>query len=211
MLFLKYLQIEMSEESSDSEEWSYSEEEDSTEYSEEEIEPIDEQLKRGERLISKACEEGNIGKAKEILNSSSSYIWTSLCSQALIIAVERKHDELASFLLHAVEQKKEGGVLHYTVKRGNIEIMEMLLKRWSIDELPIHVAAKNGHDEVVELLIRRGAGVNGLNYEKIPPLQLACKGGHLSTVRLLVERGADINRIKKHQLLLQQITNIQRW
>lgn len=102
------------------------------------------------------------------------------------------------------EQKGERDVLHQAAKRDNIEIMEMLLNRWNINECPIHAAATNGQHKMVKLLIRRGANVNEFDVENgadinqcdgfgYTPLINATLRKSLEVAKYLVSQRADVN------------------
>lgn len=204
---------------SDSDESDYEDEEDDCNYeeydSEVEIEPPDEEVKRKEGIIRKECEEVNIEEVKKILDSSP-HVWDTLFLQALSIAVVINNDQLSAFLLlHAEERHKEDMIINKTTERGNIQMMEVLLKRWDIKRFSprnfiLSMATKEGKEEMVELLLKRGAEVHEINDElENEPLQLASEKGHLSIVKLLVERGSHINadHLQKRTPLTKAINN----
>ena len=92
--------------------------------------------------------------------------------------------------------------LHWAVWRGEVAVMESLLKNNVKVEAKgddgftaLHLAARYGYDSVVEFLIRRlGAEVNAESEDGKTALHFACAGGHDSVIELLIQQlGADMN------------------
>lgn len=94
-------------------------------------------------------------------------------------------------------------------KYGRYNVLEMLLKNFSIDvekECNINfdgsivegvtalwAAAGSGHLNIVKLLIQHGANVNHCTKTDSTPLRAACYEGRLDVVQYLVAHGGDVN------------------
>lgn len=172
----------------------FEKEEEDDDDSEVESESFDEKVKNEERRLRKACNDGNFEEVKKILSSSRA-LATQLLLFTLSIAVESKNDKLASFLLiYAEEQRIERELAYEAPKRGNIEVMEMILKRgWDINitRCLLQASIREGQEGMVELLLRRGAIINEEMHQQ--PINMACEKGHLSIIQLLVKNGANIS------------------
>lgn len=174
--------------------------------------PFNKMVKREEDRIRKASEEGKLEEVMNILLTPA-VIWAQLFLLSLSISINNNNDQLASFLLlHAEEQKKEVGVLLLAAARGNIEVMEIIIKRgwnrnYSNKYHPIHMTAQEGQIEMIEYLIKKGENVNQNGPSHLQPLHLACQGGHIAMVQLLLKRGADINGNLETTPLMTAIKN----
>lgn len=62
----------------------------------------------------------------------------------------------------------------------------------------LHLAAEGGHDTVVEMLLkRRSVNPNAVTREGLSPLMEAASGGHAAVVQLLLEKGAMMETVDK--------------
>lgn len=125
-------------------------------------------------------------------------------------AVESGPPELVKLLLDLKTYSSFGDVfstLHVATRRGNVEIMEALLKagaiidRMGMDrQTPLHEAAANPTSPAIEnvkFLIANGAKVNTRDGSNDTPLHYALNGGpseaKLEAARFLLASGADPN------------------
>jgi ankyrin repeat protein len=102
-----------------------------------------------------------------------------------------------------------GTALFLASYRGNIEVVEWLLKQPGIDlslegvvrvpfehgsyhmhQSPLHIASYKGHFSVVKALVTAGADVNGKTNNGVTALMLTSS---MDVVQYLVENGADVN------------------
>jgi ankyrin repeat protein len=59
-------------------------------------------------------------------------------------------------------------------------------------ETPLHIAARKGNREILELLLTNGADLNAQNSYGYTPLHMAALSGEKETVALLLAAGADV-------------------
>ena len=92
--------------------------------------------------------------------------------------------------------------IHIATKRGNIEILELLIKKGAnvnqVDKngnAPIHMAVKQKNPKILELLLDNGANINHLNRRGNAPIHLVFErySAKEQTLALLVKREADVN------------------
>ena len=95
---------------------------------------------------------------------------------------------------------KEKTALIAAAEKGNIELMEKLLKCGALLDLgsktkttPLHIACENGHYEAVEYLLDNGASVDVVDPAKRTPLFFAASSRNLNVLKLLLARGASVN------------------
>jgi hypothetical protein len=88
--------------------------------------------------------------------------------------------------------------LHIAAVWGDVEIVELLLKRGADPNVkddngqtPLHIAALWGHVDVVRVLLEHRADPNAKDNDGKTPLHYAAEKGHVDVVRVLLERGAD--------------------
>ena len=90
--------------------------------------------------------------------------------------------------------------LHLAVVGGHEDVVQMLLKRRSVNPnavsqdglSPLTEAAVGGHKAVVELLLDKGANLETKDKAGATALLRAVKSGHQEVADLLVKRGADV-------------------
>ena len=90
--------------------------------------------------------------------------------------------------------------LHWAIKKGNEEIVRLLLKRGAevngVDRAkftPLHMAAEAGASEIVQDLLSAGADSEARARGKSTPLHSACKAGDAESVRALLVAGAKVD------------------
>lgn len=91
--------------------------------------------------------------------------------------------------------------LALAIKKGNIEIVRMLLQDPKIrvnqaignNVAPLSVAAQYGRKDIVRALLRKGADPNLANNAAMGPLHVACMRGDTAITRMLLDRGAESN------------------
>ncbi|ODV82874.1 hypothetical protein CANARDRAFT_204317, partial [[Candida] arabinofermentans NRRL YB-2248] len=103
--------------------------------------------------------------------------------------------------------------LNVACKKGNIEIVKLLLKTYSTPKeaqskklltksfqsnaeglLPLHIVASSGHDDLIPLLLEYGADINQFDkLNKWSPIFYSVIKGYESTTKKLIENGADFN------------------
>ena len=64
---------------------------------------------------------------------------------------------------------------------------------------PLHEAARRGQAEVLELLLKEKGPVNAMASNRCTPLHLAALGGHSECARLLLKHGADLSAKDEYQ------------
>uniref|UniRef100_A0A1Y1NLE7 Uncharacterized protein n=1 Tax=Photinus pyralis TaxID=7054 RepID=A0A1Y1NLE7_PHOPY len=69
----------------------------------------------------------------------------------------------------------------------------MVNSRNTLTDTPLHFAVRNGNLEIVDMLLDRHAEINAKNVDGTTPLHIAVENGHENLVKLLLERGADVN------------------
>lgn len=91
--------------------------------------------------------------------------------------------------------------IHQLVKRNNRAAVTKLLdakkdkelvnKRDTLEQSPLHIAAFEGFVDMVVLLLVNGANVNGLDRNKWTPLHCAASSGQLQIIEILLDQGAN--------------------
>ena len=69
---------------------------------------------------------------------------------------------------------------------------------WNESLSTLWIAASNGYAPVVRALIDRGADINKVADNGVPPLFIASENGHVDVVHVLLEQGADIDKAYNH-------------
>ena len=97
------------------------------------------------------------------------------------------------------QDKKKITPLIYASGKGNVEIVEILIKNGAnVNHLgwrghtALENASSQGHDRIVKTLIENGAEVNYVAENGATPLMVAAGKGHETVVRTLIENGANV-------------------
>ena len=109
-----------------------------------------------------AVEKGFNKMGKILINHSS---------KVLFLAVHEGHDKVIAMLLKNINLEKKDGAtpLYMAAKRGNLKVLEILLKKKGIKvnmanengRTALFIASENGHEKVVELLLKKkGIAIN---------------------------------------------------
>ena len=90
--------------------------------------------------------------------------------------------------------------LHWAAKKGNMNIVEILLDRGieinsktNDGETALHIAASSGNMNIVEILLDRGIDINSKDNDGWTALHWAASNGDMNIVEILLDRGIDIN------------------
>lgn len=132
-------------------------------------------------------------------NETSSLYW----------AVRKEMDNIVELMIPQADLKKDYcGAFNEAVLRGNIRLVEMMLKygapvnglkmpgREKVFVPPLYAAAvKGGNDQIAAagLLLKNGADINLANGEGETPMMIASSNNNVSFVKLLIEKGANVN------------------
>jgi ankyrin repeat protein len=158
--------------------------------------------------LIEAVREGRFGEVREIISSlglSNSQDWSEgyvlLCD-----AIKCRHTEVVKVLLtfgSEVNNKSKESTetpLHFAAKNGDIQIVDMLLKRGARinaknydGHTPLHIAITHNKMEITELLVNQGAAVNATNNDGITPLHQALETCSEDIINLLLSRVANVN------------------
>ena len=87
--------------------------------------------------------------------------------------------------------------LHFAARRGNSEIVQVLLEHPSVDinakddsgKTALHLACSEGHKKVCELLVNHGADIKAISLDKTTPLHNAINNGHSEVAWMILQRG----------------------
>jgi ankyrin repeat protein len=117
-----------------------------------------------------------------------------------VTAVEKRidsHEEVITRRFYGLNATP----LHIAAGLGDIEMMEMLLRKGANIEVkgyrnlcePIHLAAGKGHIEAVEFLLKNGAYIDAKDRDNETPLHDAAYNNQAEMIDYLVKHGANIN------------------
>ncbi|KAF2460324.1 ankyrin repeat-containing domain protein, partial [Lineolata rhizophorae] len=148
---------------------------------------------------------GHSGVVKQLLDAHAPInTRTRLSSEtALILALKKKHLEVAKLLLaagaevHHCDNEGSNALLeassagYYDIVKSLLAVGEDINHRDSDGCQALHMAARRGHYEVVELLLEAEAPLDSLNRRGDGALYLAYKGQHERVVQTLLSAGAD--------------------
>ena len=97
----------------------------------------------------------------------------------------------------SIKSKKKSTPLHFAARRGNDEIVKVLLEhpkvnvnaRDSSGKTALHVACSEGQIRVCQLLLDKGADVKAVTAENTTPLHNAILNGHSQVAIMILNRG----------------------
>lgn len=118
-------------------------------------------------------------------------------NSALIFAVQGNHVTMVKLLLdHNADDKisdKDGSTpITIAIKKGYVEILDLLLNPSVNLKKCLFVVAQLGHLKAVELILAKGAKVDD-EFEYCTALVIAAQNGHTEIVELLLRKGANPN------------------
>lgn len=87
--------------------------------------------------------------------------------------------------------------LHLAARRGNDEIVKILLDQSSVHvdvkdgsgKTALHLACSEGHKNVCQILLNFGASITEVAADKMTPLHCAIHNSHSEVARLILNRG----------------------
>jgi len=164
------------------------------------------QLTEDEEELFEAVKQGNIDKAKELLdkginvNVRGDYSWTPLH-----LAARNKHVDLTKFLLEYgadINARSMSGrtPLYYAVWNRYTDIVKLLLDHGAdinvqsmSGRTPLYYAVWNRYTDIVKLLLDHGADINVQSMSGRTPLYYAVWNRYTDIVKLLLNHGANVN------------------
>ena len=93
--------------------------------------------------------------------------------------------------------KNRSTPLHLAARRGNDEIVKVLLDQPSVKidakddsgKTALHLACSKGHRKVCEMLMNFGADIKAVTADKMTPLHSAILNGHSEIGTMILKRG----------------------
>jgi len=168
------------------------------------------QLTEDEEELFEAVKQGNIDKAKELLdkginvNVRGDYSWTPLH-----LAARNKHVDLTKFLLEYgadINARSISGrtPLYYAVWNRYTDIVKLLLNHGANVDVrdnegwtSLHLAVYYGYIDIVKLLLDHGANPDIENNEGKTPIDIAKERGYNDIVQLLEEYSKPWKQIER--------------
>ena len=97
----------------------------------------------------------------------------------------------------SIKDRKGSTPLHFAARRGNDEIVKVLLKhpkvkidvRDSYGKTALHMACSEGQSSVCKLLLDKGADIKAVTAENTTPLHNAILNGHSQVATMILNRG----------------------
>ena len=97
----------------------------------------------------------------------------------------------------SVKDKNGSTPLHFAARRGNEEIVKVLLEHPKVcvnvidgsGKTPLHLACSEGHKKICQLLLNYGADIKAITAGKTTPLHNAILNGHTEVARMILNRG----------------------
>ena len=97
----------------------------------------------------------------------------------------------------SIKGKKGSTPLHFAARRGNDEIVKVLLEhpkvkidtKDSSGKTALHLACSEGHSRVCKLLLSKGADIKAVTADNTTPLHNAILNGHSQVATMLLTRG----------------------
>lgn len=130
----------------------------------------------------------------------------SVGGEAMLQASAMGHvDVVRLFLEHYVppnweEPGSNATSLHRAASSGHGDVVELLLRRGALPDLPdssarrpLHLAAARGHSAIVGILLSENTDVHARDDHQMTPLLLASENGHDRVVSQLIDAGSNID------------------
>ena len=97
----------------------------------------------------------------------------------------------------SIKDKKESTPLHFAARRGNDEIVKVLLEHPEVDvnekdsfgKTALHMACSEGQSRVCQLLLDKRADIKAVTKDKTTPLHDAILNGHPEVAEMILNRG----------------------
>ena len=97
----------------------------------------------------------------------------------------------------SIKGKKGSTPLHFAARRGNEEIVKVLLEhpkvkvdaKDSCGKTALHLACTEGHCRVCKLLLSKGADIKAVTADNTTPLHNAILNGHSQVATMILKRG----------------------
>jgi len=97
----------------------------------------------------------------------------------------------------SVKGRKGDTPLHFAARRGNEEIVVVLLQHSKVNvngkdvsgKTALHLACSEGHRKVCQQLLNYGADIKAVAGDKTTPLHCAILNGHSQVARMILNRG----------------------
>ena len=149
--------------------------------------------------LGNAAKDGDIGEIERLLNEGADVNESGLASP-LFYAIQYNHTDAARLLIERGADVNKastwGTPIHEAAKRGNAEIVRLLLEQGvdpsvtaSKGMTPLHSAAEGGSVESAQYLLDHKADVNALTTLDEPPIHYARRKGHEAVAQLLIDHG----------------------
>lgn len=97
----------------------------------------------------------------------------------------------------SVKGRKGDTALHFAARRGNEDVVKILLQHSKVNvndkdvsgKTALHLACNEGHSKVCQLLLNYGADVKAVSADKTTPLHSAILNGHSQVAIMILNRG----------------------
>ena len=97
----------------------------------------------------------------------------------------------------SIRGKKGSTPLHFAARRGNDEIVKVLLEYLKVKvnardgsgKTALHMACSEGHSRVCQLLLNKGADIKAVTADNTTPLHNAILNGHSQVATMILSRG----------------------
>jgi len=110
----------------------------------------------------------------------------------------------------SIKDKKGSTPLHFAARRGNDEIVKVLLEhpkvkfddRDSSGKTALHMACSEGQSRVCQLLLDKGADIKAVAADNTTPLHNAILNGHSQLATMILTQGKKIDTTVSVSVLL---------